>query len=193
MLIVTLGLVEMLRRKWSYSLFALYAAAVVLDYLMHLSPLVFLFAALGVTALLRLWLRTTTLRIEVALFMPVIAMLAWHFLVGAHYREPTDPVASAYVWGTWYSKFARIGSEFFHFVPYTDVLLVLLLAACLFTWTGVPRWPDLRRPLVLELLALAALFLAMYFALRWGTRRPFTSTRAHYPWRVSFSSRPASR
>ncbi|HEY0340251.1 MAG TPA: hypothetical protein VGC34_05550, partial [Steroidobacteraceae bacterium] len=168
MLIVTLALVEMLRRRWSYSLFALYAAAVVLDYLMHLSPLVFLFAALGVTALLRLSLRTTTLRIEVALFMPVIALLAWHFLVGTHYREPTDPVASAYVWGTWYSKFARIGSQFFHFVPYTDVLLVLLLAACLFTWTGVPRWRDLRRPLVLELLTLAALFLAMYFALPMG-------------------------
>src|ERR1700748_2468429 len=123
MVIVTLGLVEMLRRKWSYPLFALYAGALVLDYLMHLSPLVFLFAALGVTALLRLWLRTTTLRTEVALFVPLIVVLAWHFLVGAHYREPGDPVASVYVWGTWYSKFARIGSEFFHFVPYTDILL----------------------------------------------------------------------
>ena len=173
MLIVTLGLVEMLRRKWSYPLFALYAAAVVLDYLMHLSPIVFLFAALGVTGLLRLWLRTTTLRTEFALFVPVLVVLAWHFLVGVHYREPTDPVAGPYIWGTWYSKFARIGSEFFHFVPYTDVLLVLLLAACLFARIGVPRWRDLRQPLVLELLTLAVLFVAMYFALPMGYAEAF--------------------
>jgi hypothetical protein len=168
MLIATLGLVELLRRKWSYPLFALYAGAVVLDYLMHLSPVVFLFAALGVTGLLRLWLRSTTLRTEVALFMPVLVVLAWHFTIAVHYREPTDPVASAYFWGTLHSKFARIGSEFFHFAPRTDVLLVVLLAACLLARTGIPRWRDLRRPLVLEMLVLTALFVATYFALPIG-------------------------
>jgi hypothetical protein len=173
MLIVTLGLVEMLRRKWSYPLFALYAAAVGLDYLMHLSPIIFLFAALGVSGLLRLWLRTTTLRTEFALFIPLVLVLAWHLLVGVHYREPTDPVTGAYMWGTWYSKFARIGSEFFHFVPYQDVLLVLLLAACLFARTRIPRWRDLRQPLVLELLVLAAMFVAMYFALPLGYAEAF--------------------
>ena len=70
MLIATLALVELLRRKWSYPLFALYAGAVVLDYLMHLSPIIFLFAALGVTGLLRLWLRTTTLRTEARAVCP---------------------------------------------------------------------------------------------------------------------------
>jgi hypothetical protein len=168
MLIATLALVELLRRKWSYPLFALYAGAVVLDYLMHLSPIVFLFAALGITGLLRLWLRNTTLRTELALFVPVLAVLAWHFTIGVHYREPTDPVASVYLWGTLQSKLARLGSEFFHFVPYMDVLLVVLLAACLFTRTGIPRWRDLRRPLALEMLALAVLFIAMYFALPIG-------------------------
>jgi hypothetical protein len=173
MLLVTLGLVEMLRRRWSNRLFALYAAAVVLDYLMHLSPIIFLFAALGVSGLLRLWLRTTRLRTELALFIPVLVMLAWHVFVGSRYREPTDGVASGWVWGTLYGKFARIGSEFFHFVPYTDVLLVLLLAGSLFAWTGVPRWRDLRQPLVLELLALAATFVAMYFALPMGYAEAF--------------------
>lgn len=173
MLIATLALVEMLRRKWSYALFALYAVAVGLDYLMHLSPIVFLFAALGVTGLLRLWLRTTPLRTELALFIPVVLVLAWHFAIGVHYREPTDPVVGAYLWGTWYSKFARIGSEFFHFVPYTDVLLVALLATCLFARTGIPRLRDLRQPLVLELLALAVLFIATYFALPMGYTEAF--------------------
>jgi hypothetical protein len=168
MLIATLALVELLRRRWSYALFALYAAAVVLDYLMHLSPIIFLFAALGLTGLLRLWLRTTTLRREVALFVPVLVVLAWHFIVAVHYREPTDPVASAYFWGTLQSKLARLGSEFFHYTPRTDVLLVLVLAGCLFARTGVPRWRDLRRPLVLELLALALLFVVTYFALPVG-------------------------
>jgi hypothetical protein len=168
MLIATLALVELLRRRWSYALFALYAGAVVLDYLMHLSPIIFLFAALGLTGLLRLWLRTTTLRREVALFAPVLVVLAWHFMVAVHYREPTDPVAGAYLWGTLQSKLARLGSEFFHYTPHTDVLLVLVLAACLFARTGVPRWRDLRRPLVLELLALALLFVVTYFMLPIG-------------------------
>jgi hypothetical protein len=46
--------------------------------------------------------------------------------------------------------------------------MVLLLAACLFARTGVPRWRDLRRPPVLEMLALALLFVATYFALPIG-------------------------
>jgi hypothetical protein len=173
MLIATLALVEMLRTKWSYPIFALYSGAIILDYFMHLSPIIFLFAALGVTALLRLWLRTTTLKTEVALFLPVLAVLAWHFSVANRYREPTDPVAGTYLWGTWHSKFARVGSEFFHFVPYTDVLLVLLLAACLFARTGIPRARDLRQPLVLELLTLAALFVAIYFILPIGYSEAF--------------------
>ena len=168
MLIVTLGLVELLRRKWSYALFGLYAGMVILDYLMHLSPAIFLVAALGSTGLLRLHWRTTSLRTEVALFVPVLAVLAWHFTVGVAYRDPGDPVAGPYFWGTWHGKFARIGNEFFHFAPHTDILLVLMLAGCLLARTGVPRVRDLRQPLVLELLALAVLFLAMYFALPLG-------------------------
>jgi hypothetical protein len=168
MVIVNLGLVEMLRRKWSYALYALYIVMVILAYLMHLSPTIFLLAALGVTALLRLHWRTTSLRTEVALFIPVLVVLAWHFTVGTSYREPGDPVAGPYFWGTWYSKFARIGSEFFHFAPHTDIVLVLLLAGCLLARTGIPRPRDLHQPGVLELLALSGLFLAMYFVLPLG-------------------------
>jgi hypothetical protein len=168
MVIVTLGLVELLRREWSYGLFVLYAGMVVLDYLMHLSPLIFLIAALGVTGLLRLHWRTARLRTELLLLIPVLAALAWHFTVGIGYREPGDPVAGPYFWGTWHSKLARVGNEFFHFAPSTDIVLVLMLAACLLARTGIPRIRDLRRPLVLELLSLSVLFLAMYFALPLG-------------------------
>jgi len=168
MLIATLGLVEILRRAWSWPLFTLYIAAVVLDYLMHLSPVVFLLAALGVTALVRLGLRTTALRVETLLFIPVLVVLAWHFTVGGLYREPGEPTAGPWFWGTWYSKLMRIGSEFFRFVPHTDLLLFLLLAACLIVRIGIPRARDLRQPLVLELLALAVTFLAMYFVLPIG-------------------------
>jgi len=160
--------VELLRRKWSYGLFALYIAAVALDYLMHLSPVVFLVAALGVTALLRLWQRTTTLRTEVILFIPVIAILAWHFTVASGYREPGDPITSAYFWGTWSSKFARIGSQFFHYAPGTDLVLFGLLVAAMLARVGLPRWRDLRQPPVLEMLTLGLTFLAMFFVLPLG-------------------------
>jgi hypothetical protein len=173
MFVVTLGLVELLRRRWSYPLFALYSGMIVLDYLMHITPIIFLFAALGITALLRLWVRTTTLRSETLLFTPVLVVLAWYFTVGSSYREPDDPVAGPWLWGTWYSKFARVGSQFFHFAPHTDVLLVLLLAACVLVRTRVPRLRDLRQPLVLEMLVLGVMFLAMYFVLPMGYSEAF--------------------
>ena len=173
MLIATLALVELWRRKPTAGLFALYAVAVVLDYLMHLAPIVFLFAALGTTGLLRLRERTTTLRTEIALFVPLLLVMLWHVAVAGHYREPGDPVASVYLWGTWASKFARVGSEFFHFAPWTDLLLVALLAACLWVRTGVPSWRDLRQPLVLEFALLGVMFLAMYFVLPLGYSEAF--------------------
>jgi hypothetical protein len=168
MLIATLGVVEQLRRKWSYALFSIYVGALVLDYLMHLSPIIFLVAALGVTGLVRLRARTTTLRTEMVLLIPLLAVLAWHFGVANGYREPGDPITSTYFWGTWSSKFARLGSQFFHFAPRTDLLLVATLAAALLARAGLPRWRDLRQPLVLEMLVLAATFLAMYFVLPLG-------------------------
>jgi hypothetical protein len=167
-LIATLGLVEMLRRKWSRTLFAVYVAAVALGYLMHLAATVFLCTALAVTALLRLWRRTTTLRTETLLFVPLVVVLVWHFAVGHGYREPGDLIVDSYVWGTWSGKFARLGSEFFRFAPRADGLMVFVLAASVLLLTGAPRRRDFRNPMVLEFLALAAAFLAMYFALPIG-------------------------
>jgi hypothetical protein len=173
MLIATLALVELLRRKWSYPLFALYTGAVVLDYLMHLSPVVFLVPALGVSTLLRLRSRTTSLRAELAPFVPLLAVLLWHFVVASGYRHPGDQIESPYVWGTWAGKFARIGSQFFHYTPQVDVILLLLFAACLVTWVGVPRARDLLRPVTLEMLAVSGTFVAMCFALPMGYSEAF--------------------
>ena len=168
MLIVTLALVELWRRNPTLGRFALYAGAVVLDYLMHLSPIVFLLAALGVTGLLRLRQRSATLRTEILLFVPLLAVLVWHVLVASHYREPSDPATSPWFWGTWASKFSRVGSEFFHYARWTDLSLVGLLALCLWARTRVPRWRDLREPLVLEFSVLGLMFLATFFALPLG-------------------------
>ena len=173
MLIATLALVELWRRKQTYSIFGLYAIAVVLDYLMHLAPIVFLFAALGVTGLLRLRQRATTWRTEIMLFVPLLAVVLWHVAVGSHYREPTDPATSPWFWGTWTGKLARVGSEFFHFARWTDVLLVVLLTLCLWVRAGVPHRRDLSQPLVLELTLLGLVFLAMFFVLPLGYSEAF--------------------
>jgi hypothetical protein len=168
MLIATLGVVELLRRRWSHLLYAVYIVAILLDYLMHLSPLIFLAPALAVSALLRLRLRTTTLRAEIALALPVLIVLVWHFTIATGYRQPGDQIESPYVWGTWANKLERVGSQFFHFTPRVDVVLAALFATCLLTWVGLPRSRDLRQPRVLELLALSATFLAMFFVLPIG-------------------------
>ncbi len=173
MLIATLALVELLRRRWSYPLFALYIGAIALDYLVHLSSLIFLVPALGLTALMQLSLRRTRLRVEIALGAPVLAALAWHFTVGSGYRQPGDQITSPYLWGTLSSKLARIGTEFFRFTPRVDILLALLMLASIAIWVGMPRLRELRRPLVLEFSALGLTFVAMYFVLPLGYAEAF--------------------
>ncbi len=163
MTIATLALAELFRRTRSATRFAAYACALVLGYLMHLSTVVFVGAALGVAALLRLWTRRTEWRTEIALFAPIVAVLMWHFGVANHYRDASDPATSPYQWGTLWGKFVRLDSEFIRFAPHSDELMLLALAACLFALVGVPNSRQLRNPRVLEALATSAVFMALYF------------------------------
>ncbi len=188
MLIATLALVELLRRQWSYALFALYAGAVLLDYLMHLSPIIFLFAALGVTGV----------PATVATDGRVCGPKSRYYPGARRHWGGTSPSACTTASPRTPSRAPMSGApckairphrqRVLHFVPYTDVLLVAILAASLFARTGIPRWRDLGRPLVLEMLVLTALFVAAYFALPIGYAKPTTSTPVRCRSPVSFHS-----
>ncbi len=166
--LASLALAEPLRRNWSRARYATYICAVIVSYLTHLSTVAFLVAALGVTAILNLSRRATTLKVETLLAAPLAALLAWHFAAARTISEPGDFVANAYLWGTWYSKFARLGNEFIRYSPRTDAMMVVLLAACMFLIVGRPRVRDFRHPIVTEMLALSVTFVVMYFVLPIG-------------------------
>jgi hypothetical protein len=165
---VTLALGTALRDRWSTPSFVLYIGVVVLGYLMHLTTIVFVAAAIGVSGLLRMWLRTSTLRTEALLLAPIAVMLAWHFGVAVGYSLPGDPIENLYTWGTVYGKIARLSAEFLRYARVPDVVMMLMLGACVLLRAGRPRLRDLAEPRVLEMLALAATFLAMYVVLPMG-------------------------
>lgn len=164
--LVVLAVAQLLRRRWSLPLYILFCALVVLGYLIHLTVIIFAATALGASALLRLGRGTTTLRRETILLTPLGVAFAFQFGVANHYRSPGDVVAEQYEWGTPYTKIRGLGAEFIRYHPIWDILMWGMLAACVL-------WPirrnlsrsRLAEPGVVEMLAVAGAFLALYLVL----------------------------
>jgi hypothetical protein len=164
-IIVTLALANLLRRHWSAARYAAYAGALVLSYLVHLSWLAFFAVALSVSAAVRWWLGTTSVRREIWLFAPVLVLLAWQ-----EFAVPTEgagnPPLYTESWGGVLSKLTGTLTEFRAFGGHVAELLMVLLGLCLF-W---PLRAHLRsqawsKPAVLEHLAIAAAFFGVYIVL----------------------------
>jgi hypothetical protein len=171
LIVVNLALAEILRRRWSAALYAIYAVVLVFGFLTHLTVLVFTGAALGVSAVVRLWFRTTTLRREVYLLLPLAALFAAYFAVFAEAH-----VAGASVVHNWaapggssplVSKIRNLRYDFIGFDRRLTTVTTILFFICIL-------WPVRRelvrpaaawKPAVAEQLALAATFLGMYFVL----------------------------
>ena len=163
---VALALLELLRRRWSWALFATFAGVVVVSYLTHLAATVFIAAAVGTSALWRLLLRQARLLREIAVMIPMLAMLAWHQLVAIHYRQPTDLVNQFSFWGTPFKKVLHLPWDFLRFNIYQEGVVLVLLGACL---VFARRERLFRKsPEVLEPWGYAVLFLILYVVLPWG-------------------------
>ncbi|MDB6158065.1 MAG: hypothetical protein JWO04_1771 [Gammaproteobacteria bacterium] len=175
MTLLIFALAQLLRRSWSLGLFVAYGGAVVLGYLTHLSTLIFAAATIGASGLLRLLLRTSSLRREAGLLAPIIAVSLWHFGVVVHYRAAGDVAAAVYKYDTPHGKAVRLGWEFFRFHRSLDGLILVLLAACVI-WPARRRLrlSELKAPAVLEMFLLAAVFLGMYLVL------PVATADAYY-------------
>jgi hypothetical protein len=173
--IVILTLIEVLRRRWSNGLFALYGGLVVTAYLIHLSTLVFLATIVAVSALVRLWSRSSSLRHELFLFVPIVVMLAWHLGIAEHYHRPTDLSGLVYRWGTLRDKMLRTMVNFYRYGGRLDRYLQYLYVVSLLMLIRSRAWRDtFASPRVIESLALATAFFGMYFAL------PFSYSGASY-------------
>jgi hypothetical protein len=165
--LVAMALVEVLRRRWSVVSFAGYALVVVSTYLVHLAAVAFIAVAVGASGLWRIVLRKSRFDREALLMSPVVAVLGWHVLAAAHYRQPEDMEQGTPRWATLGGKLSGVLWDFVRYNPHPDYLLLAIFAA--FVWSCLARRDWDRRailtPRVLEPLGYAVLFLAMYFAL----------------------------
>jgi hypothetical protein len=170
LIVVSLALAEILRRRWSMPAYIAYIVVLVLGFLTHLSAPVFIAAAIGVSAVVRLWFRTTTLRREAALCAPIGLLFAWYFAALARPHEAVDAweydAAKPTLRQLAGMKIRNLPAEFFTFDWHLGTPALLLFAACLLL--PVRRELNssgLRRPAVVEQLVLAAAFLGVYLVL----------------------------
>lgn len=174
--LVALALVELLRRQWSGVRFGIYAALIVFTYLTHLAAIAFIAAALGVAALWRIVFRKSRIDREIYLFIPIVAVLAWHLMVAAVYRQPGDAVAQKYEWGTVETKATYLSWDLVRYGKSDSVVIATVLAFVLL-YLGGRRFRGREGILtwqVLEPLGYAILFFGLYIVL------PFEQTEAAY-------------
>ena len=167
LVVVSLSLAELLRRRWSGGLFAVHVSVIVLGLLTHLTAPIFMAAALGASAAVRLWQGRSTLRRELALLAPLVLVLGAYFAVtGQSHGSPANAKDWAGPGGArpWVNKIRNMGFAFMGFDRHVELLPLLLFLACIL----LPLGGELRRgalkigPAFLELLVLCAVFLGLY-------------------------------
>lgn len=165
-IIVSLALTDALRRDWSRRTYAGYVVLLVLGYLTHLTSLVFFAPVLAITGVVRLWFARTTLRREILLWLPVLALMVAHFGLIAVPHDAAHPAPYNYYWGTVPEKIRRLNWEFERFDGRPAPLMTYTLVICVLgaIWRYL-HWRALLRPQVLEHLAIAAAFFAIYWIL----------------------------
>jgi hypothetical protein len=172
-LIVTLALADLLRRRWSVAIFAVYSCVLLFSYLIHLSWLVFFAMVLGISGAARWWFgnpsaRRDILRREIWLYAPMIALLAWHFGVMQAVRPQGAGLPPEFdlEWGSFSLKFYGLLMALRGFGGRMPEAMILLLGLCL-VWPirHTLRSGAWKKPVVLEQLVIAGAFLVVYAAL----------------------------
>lgn len=164
LLLVTLALVELLRREWSNRTFGWYAAVVAIGYLTHLTALAFLVLALAVATPLRLWLGLTDRRRELCIWAPPLTLLVIHFGSLLMLQGVSAPGRFEFLWGTWAAKIEHLAFEFTRFGSELEHPMLWLFAACLLLpLRRYLQWSRFAQPTVIEPLLIAGAFLAFYF------------------------------
>jgi hypothetical protein len=166
MTLLGLALARRLRQRQSAAVYGAYACVIALGYLVHLTVTVFEAVAVGVTGLLGLVMRKTSLGREIAILLPIAAALAWQLGIAGHYQRATDVPSDYYFWGTLATKLRDFDVQFMRYSPRIDLLMLATLGACVL-WPAARncRAARLKQPVVLETLALSATFVALYFVL----------------------------
>jgi hypothetical protein len=163
-IVVVLALVQLFRERPAPAVFALYCTVLGLGYLIHLTALIFAAAAIAVSSAVKVCRRTANVRAEVLIFLPVVALLIWHFAL----RHPVpDPVVSiGYYWGTATGKIKNLDWNFIRFNRRIDRWMLWLCIACVLWQARHLRCRGaFTAPHAIAMFALAATFLGIYIVL----------------------------
>jgi len=173
--LIGLALAQMLRERWSWHTYLWLCVVAAIGYFNHLTTILFLGVAIGVTGACRWVYKRSTLKTEILLLAPLVALLAWHVLVAAGYNDATDHSVNKYQWGFVSGKVRGLYEHWTRYSRRTDLIL-MALAAMAFVWPLRKRIS--RRALtqlpVVEMLAVFAVLVAMYWVL------PFSYSEATY-------------
>ena len=163
-IVAVLALVQLFRERPAPALFALYCTVLGLGYLIHLTALIFAAAAIAVSSVVEVCRRTANVRSEVLIFLPVVALLIWHFAL--LHPVPGPVVSIGYYWGTATGKIKNLDWNYIRFNPRTDRRMLWLCIACVL-WQArhLRSRGAITTPHVIAMFALAATFLGIYVVL----------------------------
>jgi hypothetical protein len=166
LMVVALGVAHLLRLRWTAVRFAAFCALLIAGYFTHLVYVIFLAPCLIVTAAIRLYFRRASLRTELALIIPVLIVMLWHFGFADQAYRSEGSAPYTWLWGTVGLKTFALQFEILRFGGRFAKVLMLLFALVVAwgLWRDL-RWPALLRLPVVESLALAFTFLCIYFVL----------------------------
>jgi len=163
-IVVVLALVQLFRERPAPALFAVYCTVLGLGYLIHLTTLIFATAAIAVSSALKVCRRTANVRAEALIFLPVVALLIWHFAVRR--PVPNFVASTGYYWGTVIGKIQNLDWNFIRFNRRTDRWMLWLCIACVL-WQArhLRSRGAFATPHAVAMFALTAAFLGIYVIL----------------------------
>ena len=166
LMVMALGVAHLLRLRWSAARFAAFLALLLAGYFTHLAFVIFLAPCLVVSAAVRLYFKRTTVRTELALIVPVLAVMLWHFGFADRVYRSEGVVPYTWLWGEPLLKLTGLDLQLLRFGgPFAKSLILLFVLALGWGLWRDLRWRRLMNPQVIEMLALAVTFLGIYVVL----------------------------
>lgn len=130
--LVALALAQILRRRYSHLLFAVYCLTIAFGYLMHLAFLIFSVVGVGASSLFRLWHRATTPGRECLLFLPLFLTGLWYLISPWLYPITRELIPTHFARAGLRMKLRQLDLPFIRFNEGLDLLFAAAFALLVF-------------------------------------------------------------
>ena len=164
--ILSLALAENLRVRWSLPRYAAYLGVIAAGYLTHLSAPVFFAVVITLSAAARLFFQRSTLKREVLLVLPVVAIVLVNIALPHTPLGPNEHPQYLFEQVPFTEKLTESTYEFGRFGGRVSTLLIAMLGVCM-ALGCLRSWRSryVRTPAVLENLLIALAFAVLYVLL----------------------------